>query len=419
MPWFTSRLPRGAPQADPERSGGSGSFAALWTSSTLSNLGDGVLLAAIPLLAASLTRDPTAIAAVAAAGTVPWLLFGLHAGVLVDRWDQLRVMRIADALRAVIVAALGVAIATDRFSLVFIGATVFLLGCIETLFDSASMAILPSVVAEGRLVWANGRLFAGQLTANELIGPSLGALLFTASWAAPPFADAVTFAASALLLLRVRLRTPAQPATPTPQPHGMAHDLRQGLAFVWRNRDIRLLAIGAAVINLAESAAVTVLVLWVTGPLELGAGGFGLVLSLGAMGGVLGSLLADRLVRRVGNRRSITAAVWCFGIGLAMIGTLPSPVLAVLGIALTGGSAQVWNVVAVSFRQRQTPAGLRGRVMSAYRVVAYGAYPAGAMLGGLIASASSERMTFAVAAVIVAGLAVGLQRWLGDVEGEV
>lgn len=401
---------------DPRRSGGASTFPALWWSSTLSNLGDGVMVAAVPLLAASLTRDPTAVAAVTAAATLPWLLFGLPAGALVDRWDRLRVMRIVDVVRAAIVAALGVAIATDRVDLAVVAGTVFLLGCAETLFDSASMAVLPSVVTEERLVWANGRLFAGGVTANEFVGPSLGALLFASSHAAPPFVDALTFAASALLLLGVRQRVPAQLPTPTSGSRRTRKDVMEGLAFVWHHRDIRLLALGAAVINLAEGAALTVLVLWVTGPVGLGAAGFGMVLTLGAIGGVAGSVLADRVVTSVGNRRSILAAVWCFSLGLGAIGILAHPALTVIGIAVTGASGQLWNVVAVSYRQRETPPALRGRVMSAYRVIAYGAYPVGAMFGGLVASGTSVRATFAVAAVIVASLALGMQRWLGQVE---
>lgn len=411
--WQSLRGRRRAP--DQRGSGEASTFPALWWSSTLSNLGDGVMLTAVPLLATSLTRDPTAVAAVAAAATLPWLLCGLPAGALVDRWDRLRVMRIVDVVRAVIVGALGVAIATDQANLAAIAATVFLLGCAETLFDSASMAILPTVVTDERLVWANGRLFAGELTANQFIGPPLGALLFVTSQAAPPFVDALTFAASALLLLGVRQRVPAQPPTPTSR-RRLRQDVMEGLAFVWHNRDIRLLALGAAVINIAESATLAVLVLWVTGPIGLGAGGFGMVLTLGAIGGVVGSVLADRVVTRTGNRRSILAAVWCFSLGLGTIGVLTHPALTVIGIAVTGASAQLWNVVAVSYRQRQTPPALRGRVMSAYRVIAYGTYPVGAMFGGLVASVASVRTTFAVSAVIVGSLALGMQRWFGQVE---
>jgi Na+/melibiose symporter-like transporter len=277
------------------------------------------------------------------------------------------------------------------------------------------MAILPTVVTDERLVWANGRLFAGELTANQFIGPSLGALLFVTSQAAPPFVDALTFAASALLLLGVRQRVPAQPPTPTSR-RRLRQDVMEGLAFVWHNRDIRLLALGAAVINIAESATLAVLVLWVTGPIGLGAGGFGMVLTLGAIGGVVGSVLADRVVTRTGNRRSILAAVWCLSLGLGTTGILAHPALTVIGIAVTGASAQLWNVVAVSYRQRQTPPALRGRVMSAYRVIAYGTYPVGAMFGGLVASVASVRTTFAVSAVIVGSLALGMQRWFGQVE---
>ncbi|HKY49206.1 MAG TPA: MFS transporter, partial [Acidimicrobiia bacterium] len=238
------------------------SFPRLWAASTLSNLGDGVVIAAFPLLAASMSASPQAVAGMTAAATVPWLLFGLPAGVIVDRLDRIRLMWIVDLLRAGAVAGLGVLVANGNSSMGLLYAVVFVLGMAETLFDSAAMAVVPAALehdisadANSSLERANGRLFAGQLTANQFVGPPLGALLFGVSASLPPLVDAVTFLISAILLTGIRL--PRREAVI--ERRSLPVELREGLVWLWQNQNIRALAIGAGVINLAHTGAMAVL----------------------------------------------------------------------------------------------------------------------------------------------------------------
>jgi MFS family permease len=403
-------------------------FRRLFWSSTASNLGDGVVLAAFPLLAAATTRDPTAVALVTAAATAPWLLFGLPAGAIADRVDRLRLMRRVDLVRAFIVGALGLAIAVGHDSIVTLYVAVFALGLAETLYDSAAMAVLPAVVSSGALERANGRLFAGQIVTNQFLGPPLGALAFTAAHWLPPVLDAITFLASAALLIglhapddRRSRRSPgddqSQTAASTPSRlAALRSDVRAGLRFIWSHHDLRLLALAAGVINLAETAAMSVAVLWATGPLDLDAVGYGLVLGVSATGGVIGSLAAERVAARLGGRTAIVAAVATFAIGLALIAAIPSAITLVTGLGLTGAAAQVWNVVAVTYRQRVTPDALLGRVMAAYRFVAYGSFPIGALAGGVIAATWNERATFVAAALSITVLAVVVAARLGPID---
>jgi MFS family permease len=393
------------------------SFYALWLSSTSSNLGDGVMVSAFPLLAAAITRDPIAVAAMTACASAPWLLFGLPAGAVVDRVDRLRLMRVVDVVRAGIVALLAVAVTAGADRLLALYATVFALGCAETLYDSAAMSVLPGVVDGDELERANGHLFAGQLLTNQFVGPPLGAVLFTSSRSAPLWIDAITFLASAALLLGVR----GDVGTIEPEPQDdrlrtLRADIGEGLRWIWGQHDIRLFAAGAAVINLAETAGMSIAVLYATGRLGMTPGQFGWVFAAAAVGALAGTLLTERTVRLLGRRNAIIASVWLFAGGFVLVGAVPHRASLATGLAATSFAAQTWNVVAVAYRQRATPAHLLGRVMSAYRVIAYGSFPLGAVLGGVLTALTSPRFTFVAAGGVVVALAAVIATRLGSLD---
>ena len=381
-----------------------------------------MVIAAFPLLAASITASPQAVAGMTAAATVPWLLFGLPAGVIVDRLDRIRLMWIVDLLRAGAVGGLGILVANGNSSLALLYAVVFLLGMAETLFDSAAMAVVPAVLehdipaerknANSSLERANGRLFAGQLTANQFVGPPLGALLFGVSASLPPLVDAVTFVISALLLTGVRL--PTRPIAI--ERRSLPAELREGLAYVWQNGNIRALAIGAGVINLAHTGAMAVLVLFATTTLGLSEIGFGALFVVSAVGALIGSLTASRVSERLGRRATVLLSVTAIAISLLAIGFWPAVAVTAVGLLAVGLASEFWNVVAVSYRQNATPDRLRGRVMSAYRFIAYGSFPLGALLGGWIASRFSIAAAFSFGGVLVAILTAFMARNLGALD---
>jgi MFS family permease len=299
---------------------------------------------------------------------------------------------------------------------------VFVLGLAETLFDSAAMAVVPAVLEtdlsservkeDGSLEKANGRLFAGQLTANQFVGPPLGAVLFGMSASLPPVVDAVTFVISAILLTGIRI--PAQPAAI--ERRSLPAELREGLAWVWQNENIRALAVGAGVINLAHTGAMAVLVLFATATLGLSEIGFGALFVVSAVGALIGSLTASRVSERLGRRTTVLLSVTAIATSLLAIGLFPIVVVTAVGLLAVGFASEFWNVVAVSYRQNATPDRLRGRVMSAYRFIAYGSFPLGALLGGWIASRFSIAAAFLLGGVLVAILAVFMVRNLGALE---
>ena len=375
-------------------------FWTVWTAATSSNIGDGIVLAALPLLAASLTREPVAVAATTIAIRLPWLVFGLFAGVIVDRTDRLRLMVATDLGRAAAFAGIAIVVATDNMTLLILYAAVFGVGVLETLFDTAAMSLTPSLVEPDQLEQANARIIGAQIAANEFVGPPVGAALFAIAAAAPFGVNAVTFALSVAVLLTVggRFRPPRT------KRRSVTGDIRDGFGFLWREPVIRAFAIGAGVINLGFTAAASVLVLHAQDNMGLDEIGFGLLLASAAVGGVSGAQLAPRVIRRFGRGPSVLAAVGAIAAGIAIMGVANHLWIAGSGFALFGFAGEIWNIVSVTYRQAATPDAMLGRVMSGFRVIAYGAFPIGAAVGGLIASAISLRATFLFGAGLVAAL---------------
>ena len=382
-----------------------GNFARLWTAGTISNLGDGVILAALPLLAASLTRSPTTIALVTVAGTLPWLLFSLVGGAIADRTDRRRTMSVVDAFRFAAMGLLGFALVTGSESIALLVIVSFSLGAAETIFDNASQAILPSLVEDKQLEAANGRLEGSQIIANQFIGPPLGALLFGLAAAAPFFLDAGSFAVAALLILTLRgsFRPQRVVADST-----IRADIAEGLRWLWGHRLLRSLAIALGVMNLIGMAAMTMLVLYAQDVLHLSDTAYGLLLTTEAAGAVLGSTMASRIARRFGTGTTLIAAIAISGGSMLVPALWAQPVAVAASLAVGGFGGLVWNVLTISLRQSLVPDVLLGRVNSAYRMLGWGTMPVGALAGGLIADGYGLRAPFLVAG----SLSLLLALWL-------
>ncbi len=383
-----------------------GNFTRLWTAGTVSNLGDGVVLAAVPLLAASLSDSPTVVALVATAGTLPWLLFSLVGGAIADRTDRRRTMSVVDGMRFVAVGALGVALLAGVESIALLVIVSFALGMAETVFDNASQAILPSLVPDDLLEAANGRLEGAQIVTNQFVGPPLGAWLFGLAVSAPFFLDAGSFAFAAVLVLTLRGSfRPARSLAGTT----MRTDIAEGVRWLVRHRILRSLAIALGIINFVGMAAMAILVLYARDVLHLSPTQYGLLLAAEAGGAVLGSMVAARISARIGAGTTLALAI-LVSAGSFFVPVLwaqPLAVAASLAVGAFGGL--VWNVITVSMRQSLVPDELLGRVNSAYRLVGWGTMPLGALTGGLVASAFGLRAPFLVAGIVAALLAL----WIG------
>jgi MFS family permease len=299
-------------------------FWRVWIAATASNIGDRIVLAALPLLAAELTRQPLGVAGTTIAVRLPWLVFGLFAGVIADRIDRLRLMILTDLVRAAAFVVIALVVATRNMTLGVLYTAVFGIGVLETLFDTAAMSLTPGIVEREQLDKANARINGAQIAANEFVGPPLGGVLFAVAAAVPFGASAVTFAVSVAILLTVGGVYRAERGEST----SVAEDIRAGFGFVWREPVIRAFAIGAGMINLGFTAVAAVLVLHAQDNLSLSAPGFGILLASAAVGGVIGAQLAPATIRAAGRKRSIFASVAGLATGVFVMGAANDPWLA-------------------------------------------------------------------------------------------
>jgi MFS family permease len=267
-------------------------FTRLWAANAISNLGDGVTGVAGPLLVASVTSSPALVAGAVFAQQLPWLLFALPAGVYVDRLDRRRLLVAVNLARGAVLAALAVAVWADLSSMPMLYMAFFLFGIGETLADSASVALLPSIVTPEGLARANARLLGTYLVGNQLLAPPVGAWLFVMAAALPFAFDAASFLTAALLLAPLLRRH--GPARQPQQPRTLRGEIAEGLGWLWRHRTLRLLAVCLAVMNLAGAGTFAIWVLWARQQLGLQGVGFGVLVTAYAAGGLLGTLLAGR-----------------------------------------------------------------------------------------------------------------------------
>jgi predicted MFS family arabinose efflux permease len=379
-----------------------GDFRRLWTASAISSLGDGAMLAAGPLFVASQTSDPLLVAAAMFAQQLPWLLFSLIAGAYVDRLERRRLIVVVNLLRAFAVGGLALGVALDAAGLPVIYAALFLLGTGDSVARNAETALLPSLVDEDHLAAANARLFGATTLGAQLAGPPLGAYLFAVAAALPFGIDAASFVAAAALVTGI---SGAQSAPTDREARSLRHEVAEGLLWLWEHRALRLLALCICAMNITFSGAMAVYVVYAKERLGLGPIGYGALLTVSAMGGVLGTGFVARLESRFGASLLLRVGLLLEAathVGLALT---RNPWVAGAIMAVFGVHALVWSVVTLSLRQRAVPSEMLGRVNGVYYLFSVGGSAVGALLGGVVAHVFGITAPFWIGAALVALLA--------------
>jgi MFS family permease len=375
----------------------------LWWANAISSTGDGAFVAALPLLAVTISRDPRLVAVVTAAGFFPWMVLSLPAGALVDRYDRATLMWRAQAVQAAVVAAVAVLVIFRIANIAVLGLAGLLLGSAEVVFSNAAQAVLPDLVPPELLARANGSQQVSLTVGETFLGPPAGSLLFAVAAALPFGLDALSFAGSAALLARLP-RTGRADGAEAGQPRvAIRAQIAEGLRWLYRHRLLRVVAVLLGVFNFGNQMGQAVLVLLATQTLHVGTRGYGLLLAVTAVGSVAGGLVSPAVTRRLGMLPSLIIAGAVDAAVFAGLGLAPDPAVAALMLAGQGFSVTMWNVVTVSLRQQVVPAHLLGRVNSVYRMLGWGLMPLGALAGGFVAHAAGLRAPY-----IVAGLLCGL-----------
>jgi MFS family permease len=372
----------------------------LWWANAISSTGDGAFVAALPLLAVTITRDPRLVSVVTAATYLPWLLLSLPGGAVVDRYDRATLMWAAQAVQAAVVTALAIAIVARRADIEVLAAGGLLLGSAEVIFSNAAQAVLPGLVPPELLPKANGSQQVSLTVGESFLGPPVGSLLFAAAAALPFGLDAGSFAGSAALLATLPRTGHAPRDAKSPK---IRAQIAEGLRWLAGHRLLRVVAVLLGIYNFANQMGQAILVLLATQTLHVSTRAYGLLLAASAVGSVVGGLVNPVLTRRLGLLPSLIVPALIDAAAFVGIGLAPGPVVVAALLATQGFSVTMWNVVTVSLRQRIVPGHLLGRVNSVYRMLGWGLMPVGALAGGFVAHAAGLRAPY-----IVAGLLCGL-----------
>ncbi len=372
----------------------------LWSATAISNLGDGVSGIAYPWLASAVTRSPILIAAAGFASRLPWLIFTLHAGVITDRFDRKKLIVGMDFFRGILTVAVGIVVFLNQDSLPSLNElkslsdletnwalyltlvlASFVFGMAEVLRDNSAQTLMPSVVNEDNLEKANGRMWSAESLTNSFIGPPLGSLLIAISIFIPFFFDAVSFFVSVALIASIT--GSFKPINNQPQQKiNFRAEIKEGFKWLWAHSLLRPMAIILGCMNGVGAMVGATFILFAQEVLSTTVFIFAILGMAGAIGGIIGGLLAPKISEKFGSGPSLSLALIFAPISTLIIGLTSMWQLVWVVTVFQTIFAILWNTITVSLRQSIIPSELLGRVNSVYRFFAWGSIPIGVLLGG-------------------------------------
>jgi len=361
-------------------------FVKLWVAESISMAGSQISQLAIPLLAIVLLgASAFEVGLLTSVGFLPFLLFGLPAGVWVDRLRRRPILIAADVGRALLLATIPLAWLLGSISLPQLYLVTFLAGILTVFFDVGYQSYLPSLVHSSQLMEGNGKLEMSRASA-QVAGPGLaGALVQLAGAPLAIAIDALSFVASGLFLVAIR-RPEAQPGVDRPRT-SMLVDIREGLRFVLGHPLLRPITAATAIANLFSAIASSVMLIFAVRELLLDPVLIGAIIAVGSSGGVVGALIATRVQRRIGVGRTMILCEAGFAAGylLLPVASVAAPVfLATLGLFLATLGSIVFSIVGLTLRQRMAPTRMQGRTNATVRTINWGVLPIGFFVGGVL-----------------------------------
>ena len=377
------------------------SYWKLWSATTVSNLGDGIVSIAYPWLASAVTRSPLLIALSAVVSRLPWLIFTLHAGVITDRFNRKRIIVAMDSARGLLTIAVGFFVFLERDSLPSLNelssltnletnytlysvilVTAFLFGLAEVLRDNSAQTLMPAVVEDKDLEKANGRMWSAESLTNSFIGPPLGSFIIAIAIFLPFFVDAVTFFVAAALIASMKPTVKSFAPEAKSEPINFKAEIKEGFSWLWSHTLLRPMAIILGLINGIAALTGAVFILFAQEVLDTTVFIFAVLGTAAAVGGILGGLLGPKVSEKIGSGRSLALALFAMPLCTLLIGFTSQWQVVWLLVAVSTFTGVLWNVVTVSLRQSLIPSNLLGRVNSVYRFFAWGTIPIGTLLGG-------------------------------------
>jgi MFS family permease len=351
----------------------------LWSGQMVSNVGTQVSTLAFPLLILALTNSPAQAGFAGALRALPYLIFSLPAGALIDRWDRKRVMILCDTGRALSMASIPVALMLGHLTILQLYLVSLIEGTLFVFFNIAEAACLPRVVPKEQLPAATAQNMATD-GITVLLGPSLGGALYSAGRLLPFVADAVSYAVSVISLFFIKVKFQKERVAAR---RNLGIEIQEGLSWLWHQPLIRFIAILTGGNNLINSGFVLIIIVLAQ---QQHASSFtiGLIFAVGGIGGIIGALIATSLQKRLSFGQAIIGTSWIFALFIPLYAIAPNPLMLGIITAATFVAGPVYNVVQFSYRSAIIPDELQGRVNSVFRLIAFSGQPLGLALTGLL-----------------------------------
>ena len=392
-------------------------FNRIWASSIVSNLSDGVMIAAVPLLAISLTDSPVLIAAIGAMVMLPWLLFAIPIGVMVDRFDRRYILAGSNATRSFVVGVLALLIATDLVTIFWLLAAAFIIGVCEVAADTTAQSLIPQILEEKDFEKGNSRLQISETIIQGFIGAPISGFIYALAIYLPFFINSLGFAISALFALSIPikyLQDVRKEDEEKIERHFVA-DMKFGIAYLFSQKVLRRLVITTATIGLCYSMGSATMVLFIIKELGLPERYFGVILAIEGIGAVTGALVASRMSRKFGRSEVMTVAIFASSAVLLLQGFSPNIYVFVALGTFGGFVISQWNILLMATYQTVIPNELYGRIHGTRRTLVWGTMPIGSLLGGVLAS-FSLRLPMYVGGVIATVITFLSIRFLLNIE---
>jgi MFS family permease len=363
-------------------------FNRLWSASLVSNLSDGVLLAAAPLLAITLTDNTVLISLLGAMVMLPWLLFAIPIGTLVDRLDRRYILAGTNLLRSAVVGALAFTIAADLVTIHFLILAAFIIGTCEVASDTTAQSLIPQILEEKHFEKANSRLQISETVVQGFIGAPLSGFLYSLAIYIPFFFNSVGYIISAILALSMPIHflQDVRKEESKAEPKHFVADMKFGISYLYNHKLLRRLVLTTSLIGVCYSMATATIVLFMVRELDLPEPLFGLVLTIEGIGGLIGAVVAPHASKRFGRARVMTFGIFSSSILILLQGFAPNIYLFV-GLATFGAfTISQWNILLMSTYQSLIPNEIYGRIHGTRRTLVWGMMPIGSVVGGLLAT---------------------------------
>ena len=381
-------------------------FNRMWASSIISNLSDGILIAAAPLLAISLTDSTVLISAIGAMVMLPWLLFAIPIGVLVDRVDRRFILAGANATRSAVVGMLALLIATDQVTIYWLLVASFVIGVCEVAADTTAQSLIPQIVDEKNFEKGNSRLQISETVIQGFVGAPLSGFIYAIAIALPFFINSLGLAIASLLALSIPIKYLQDVRTDNVEKEKkkFVADMKFGIRYLYNEKALRRLVVTTASIGVCYSMATATMVLFIIKELELPKQLFGVILALQSIGAIAGAFMAPRLSKKYGRSKVMTFGIVSSSILILVEGFSPNIYVLVALSTLGGFAISQWNILLMATYQTVIPNELYGRIHGTRRTLVWGMMPIGSLLGGVLAQ-YSLRLPMYVGGVIASVIA--------------